>query len=69
MFRGVCSQTGSMKVKELQTVMLVVDVREFIVNSSTFTTLQDSISAETLTLGRIQTHSFCTVHINYSQDW
>ena len=38
-------------------------------SSSTFTALQDSVSTETLTLGRIQILSFSTVFIDYSQDW
>ena len=46
-------------------VMLAIDVEELTVNSSTFSALQDSISTETLTLERIQTHSFCTVFLNY----
>ena len=35
-------------------------------SSSTLTALQDSVSAETLVLGRIQILSFSTVFINYS---
>ena len=45
--------TGPVEVKELQAVMLVVDVRELIMNSTIFTASQDNISAETLRLGRI----------------
>ena len=40
--------------------------RELTLNSSTFTAPQDSISADTLTLERMQVHSFCTAVITYS---
>ena len=62
MFMGI---TGPIEGKEWQTVMLVVNVGELTVNSSTFSALQDSISSETLVLGRIQTHSLSTVFIDY----
>ena len=38
-------------------------------NSSTFTALEVSVSAQTPALGRKQTLSFSTVFINYSLDW
>ena len=47
--------------------MLVIDEGESIVNSNTFTALQDSISGDTLELRRIQTHGFSTIFINYSK--
>ena len=36
-------------------------------NSNAFADSQDSISGETLTLGRIQTYSFSIAFINYSK--
>ena len=50
--------------------MLVLDEGELTISSSIFSApTQDSIPAEILALGRIQTHSFCTVFIEYFQDW
>ena len=48
MFMGVSSGTGLIRKEELPTVMLVINEGELMVNSSTFSTLQDCISAETL---------------------
>ena len=42
---------------------MVMVVDELTLNSSIPTAPQDSISTETLTLGRIQTHKVCTVFI------
>ena len=60
---GVSSCTGSLEWKEQQTVILVIDEQELTANSRTFSAPQDSISGETLTLLRIQTHSFSTVFL------
>ena len=67
MFMGVSLCTGLIKWKELQTEMLVINKGELTMNSSIFSAPQDSISAETLTAGRIQKHSFSTVFIKYSK--
>ena len=48
--------------KELQNVMLVDDLVGIKVNSSTFSVAQVSLSAETHTLGRIQTLSFSSLY-------
>ena len=66
MFMGISLCTGPKGWEELQAIILVIDEEELTVNSSTFAAPQDSISTETLTLGRIQTHSFRTDFINYS---
>ena len=58
MSMGVISCTGLKEGKELQTVMLVINEGELTGKSSTLAAPQDSISGKTLTLGRIQTHSF-----------
>ena len=47
--------------------MLVISEGELMVNSSTFTVLQDNASSETLTMERIQTHSFRKTFIEYSK--
>ena len=65
MFMGASLCTESMEVKELQAVMLVVDVGELTVNLSTYAALQNSISTDIPALGGIQKCSFSTVFINY----